>query len=76
MDKNPIAGRPAYSAEEAERRFPGALASFPGGDISTYRRVAWSHPSLTSPEVDGILVLPADPDKPGYLYFKGKWKRL
>lgn len=72
----PAAARPAYSAEEAERRFPGALAAFPGGDIAAYKSVAWSHPSLRSAEVDGILVLPADPGAPGYLYFKGKWKEL
>ncbi len=70
-----MTGRTAYDAEEAERLFPGALASFPGGDINDYR-VKWSYASLRSAAVDGILVLPADPDRPGFIYFKGRWKKL
>lgn len=68
--------RPGYSIEEAERRFPGALVKFPGGEIGTYEKVTWSYPNMRSEDPDGILVLPASPDAPGYLYFNGKWRKL
>jgi len=74
MKPHQLADRPTYSAEEAERRYPGALASFPGGDLAGYV-VGWSFPSLRSSQVDGILVLPNSP-KTGYLYYNGKWRTL
>ncbi len=67
--------RPAFTWEKGTRLFPNALKTFPGANLDSYV-VNWSYASLTSTEIDGIIVLPSDPSKPGYLYHRGTWRRL
>lgn len=68
--------RPAFVLKKAEELFPGALASFPGGNIASYRRVCWSFPTSKSEVPDGILVLPHSSAARGYLYYQSSWRKL